>query len=90
VTPPTRRRTGRGLDEPRIYGQIVDQFTINNVGQGFDLASNEGSMELADFAGPEMDDNTETGREILHQAGQLPPIGPPSVEVEDLSARLED
>ncbi|POS69390.1 hypothetical protein DHEL01_v212216 [Diaporthe helianthi] len=44
-----------------------------------------GRMQLTDFSGAEMDANTEMGSEVIHQAAQLPPIGPPTAEVEELS-----
>jgi hypothetical protein len=48
------------------------------------------NMKLADFSGTQMGNNTAIGREIVHQAAQLPPVGPPTAEVENLAASLKD
>lgn len=77
-----RRRLGAQYNRSYIPWRCRNSFLFRT--HGF------AKMQLTDFTGEEMDSNTEVGREILHQAAQLPPIGPPTVEVQQLSACLTD
>ncbi|KKY31355.1 putative dead-like helicase [Diaporthe ampelina] len=47
-------------------------------------------MKLVDFAGANMDFNTETGRMILHRVAQFPASGPPCAGVGFLPSRFQD